>query len=84
MQSNEKIVSQIKEILRPLIPGHIEIKTDADLTADLGLDSLKVMSIIESLEDHLDLSIPINILSEVRTINDLALQIQKLNHKEGN
>jgi len=46
--------------------------------ADLGLDSLKVMKIVESVEDSLDISIPLNILPDVRTVKDFALQIQKL------
>jgi acyl carrier protein len=46
--------------------------------ADLGLDSLKVMKILESVEDRYDISIPLNVLPEVRTVKDFALQIQKL------
>jgi len=30
------------------------------------------------IEDRFDISVPINILSDVRTVRDLVLQIQKL------
>ena len=56
----------------------VEIGEDTDIVADLGLDSLKVMKIVESVEDRLDISIPLNILPDVRTVKDFASQIQKL------
>ena len=52
---------------------------DTDLVADLGLDSLKVMKILESVEDRFDISIPLNVLPDARTVKDFALQIQNLN-----
>ena len=36
------------------------------------------MEILANLEDTFDISIPINVLSEVRSVEDLALQVQKL------
>jgi acyl carrier protein len=50
--------------------------------AELGLDSLKVMKIIENVEDSFDISIPLNILPEVRTVKDLVVQIQKISEGE--
>ena len=49
-----------------------------DLVNDLGLDSVKVMEILETLEDSFDISIPINILPGVRTVKELAAEIQNL------
>ena len=52
---------------------------DLRWVTDLGLDSLKVMKILETVEDNFDISIPLNILPDVRTVEDFVLQIQKLN-----
>ena len=79
MQANSEVLQQILDILKPLVPDGLEITSEMALVADLGLDSLKVMKILESLEDSFDISIPINILSDVRTLRDLELQIQKIN-----
>lgn len=49
-----------------------------DLIADVGLSSLQVMELIEKLEDHFDLSIPLNILPNITTIGDLAAALHKL------
>jgi acyl carrier protein len=51
-----------------------------DLIADVGLSSLQVMELIEKLEDHFDLSIPLNILPNITTIGDLARSLDNLKH----
>ena len=49
------------------------------LVADIGLSSLEVMEFIEKIEDHFDISIPLNILPDVHTIGDLARKVRDLN-----
>ena len=78
MQVYENILEELYKILKPFVPQDFKIGEETDLVADLDLDSLKVMKIVESVEDSLDISIPLNILPEVRTVKDFALQIQKL------
>ena len=78
MQLNKKITKEVIEILRPLVPQGQLINAETDLVADLGLDSLKVMKLVETVEDSFDISIPLNILPDVRTVSDFVLEIQKL------
>jgi acyl carrier protein len=78
MQEQETILEEIYNVLQPFVPQGLAIDEETDMVADLGLDSLKVMKIVESIEDRLDISIPLNILPEVRTVRDFAQQIQKL------
>jgi acyl carrier protein len=78
MTTNDEVIAKILDILIPLVPAGVEITAKTEMTADLGLDSLKVMKILERLEDDFDISIPINILPKIRTIGDLSLQIEKL------
>ena len=49
------------------------------LVADIGLSSLEVMEFIEKIEDHFDISIPLNILPDVNTIGELAKKVRALN-----
>ena len=79
MPDYENIVQALTEILKPFVPQGQAIHEDTDLVADLGLDLLKVMKILESVEDRFDVSIPLNVLPDVRTVKEFALQIQKLN-----
>ena len=78
MQLNEKIINEVTEILKQFVPQGQPINEDTDLVADLGLDSLKVMKLVETVEDRFDISIPLNILPDVRTVSDFVLQIEKI------
>ena len=78
MQTNEDILAQLYRILTPFVPEHQELKVDTDLVADLGLDSMRVMDILAEVEDHFDISIPLNVLPDIRTIGDFASQLRHL------
>ena len=78
MPVDENILKVLYEILTPFVPQGQQITEQTDMIADLGLDSLKVMKIVETVEDGYDISIPLNILPEVRTVGDFAIQIQKI------
>ena len=78
MADYEDILNQLFEMIKPSVKEGRPLEEDTDLVADLGLDSLKVMTLVEEVEDHFDISIPLNILAKVRTIKDFALQLQQL------
>ncbi|CTP94271.1 phosphopantetheine attachment site family protein [Escherichia coli P0304816.5] len=56
----------ILSCLQDLVENGVEIKPDSDLVNDLGLESIKVMDLLMMLEDRFDISIPINILLDVK------------------
>jgi acyl carrier protein len=78
MGAYQDILNQLFEIIKPSVKDGRQLEEDTDLVADLGLDSLKVMTLVEEVEDQFDISIPLNILANVRTIKDFALQLQQL------
>jgi len=82
MQSYQEILSRLYDLLQPMVPEGQGFEEDTDLVADLGLDSMKVMDLLASVEDHFDISVPLNILPEVHTIGDFATQLQKLIKEE--
>ena len=51
---------------------------DTNIARDLGLDSLAVMNFVMQLEDRFDVSMPIDRLAQVQTIDDLAVTITDL------
>jgi acyl carrier protein len=65
--------------LEPLNKNKVELSDTTDLVADIGLSSLEVMELIEKIEDHFDISIPLNILPDVNTVGELARKVQELN-----
>ena len=78
MQDYRELVVKLCDILRPFNEVGIDLKEETDLAADLGLDSLKVLELLVTVEDSFDISIPLNILPDVRTIKDFAEQLQQL------
>jgi len=78
MLSDRELLEQIIAVLRPLAKDGAEITADTDLVDDLSLDSLKIMEVMAEIEDRFDISVPISILSDIRTVRDVILQIQKL------
>lgn len=61
------VMDYILSCLQDLVENGVEIKPDSDLVNDLGLESIKVMDLLMMLEDRFDISIPINILLDVKT-----------------
>ena len=79
MAIDEQILQQIQNMLQQILPENaLRLTVDLNLMNDLDLDSLKVLELLEKLEDAYDISIPINILAEIRTVRDLVEEIEKL------
>jgi acyl carrier protein len=78
MQPNYDILMQVTGMIKSLAPEHPEITGETDLVADLDFDSLKVMKLLEQLEDRFDISVPLNLLPRIRTVEDLTLQLQRI------
>jgi len=63
-------------------------KTAAALTTatrfseDLNFDSLVVMEFVAEVEDAFDISIPLNILPDIATVQDLADAIRRIQAQE--
>jgi acyl carrier protein len=73
-----QILAELRTALASLKQGSVEVTEDTDLLGDLALDSLQVMNLLLSIEDRFDISIPVSILPAVKTVKDLALQIENL------
>ena len=78
MQDYEIILKQIYQLMDPLVDAGTVLKEQTDFVVDLGFDSLKVMKLLEKVEDHYDISIPLNVLPDIQTIKDFAEQLEKL------
>lgn len=48
------------------------------MVQELGLDSMAVMNLLMEIEDEFDVSVPLNVLAEVRTPAQLAQAISEL------
>ncbi len=64
--------------IQRLVPSEKSLSEKTDITTDVSIDSLGVMDLVFALEEEFDVSIPLNILTETRTIGDLASLVKKL------
>ena len=67
-----EIFAELCELLQPFNGDNIELKGSTDISTDLNIDSVSVMDFVMEVEDHFDIDIPLNVLSETRTIDDLT------------
>jgi acyl carrier protein len=79
MAKYQEYLTFMYSALEQLNKKDLNLSETTDLVADIGLSSLEVMEFIEKIEDHFDISIPLNILPDVNTIGELAQKIQELN-----
>ena len=63
---------------RPIEPG-----LDSELMADLGFDSLQVLELVGELEDHFNIAVPLNSLTHIRTVGQIADEVRRLAASEG-
>ena len=78
MPDYNDFLERIFVILKPFAKKGVILNDNSELVTELGLTSLQVMELIEQIEDHFDMSIPLNILPDIRTVHDLATQLEKL------
>lgn len=69
----------IYDVLRPLAREKgVELTETTDFLGDLDLDSMTIMEVLLELEERLDILIPQNVLPDVRTLRDLARELDAL------
>jgi len=78
MPTYKDFLAHIFDVLKPFAKQGVILNEESELVTELGLTSLQVMELIEQLEDRFDMSIPLNILPDIRTVHDLAAQLEKL------
>lgn len=78
MPEYNEILTEIYKVLTPFAKEDQPLNEESELVTDLGLDSMQVMRLLLEIEDHFDISIPINVLPDIRTIRDFAQQLEKI------
>ena len=66
------------EALRVAVNRPVEIDGHTQIVQDLGLDSLAVMNLMLAIEDSFDISIPLNRVAEIVTVDDLVHAVETL------
>lgn len=73
-----KVAAVVREALQAVRPDAVAVAGGADLARELGLDSVQVMDLVMEIEDRLDISVPVEILADARTLDQLCAGIVRL------
>ena len=74
----EVIIFQLCEFLTPFAFNGQTVTEKTDLVADLGLDSLEVMRLLQEVEDGFDITVSPVFVADLHTVKDFALGLQRL------
>jgi acyl carrier protein len=72
----DDIIKVICGLLAPFNTEGKHLAAATDIPAELNIDSVGVLDFIMEVEDHFDIEIPMNVVSDTRTIGDLATYVQ--------
>jgi len=71
MVSDGEIFATLCRLIEPFNTEDVKLERKTDIAADLNIDSVSVMDFVMEVEDEFDIDIPLNILGETRTLDDL-------------
>lgn len=77
MTSRSATFDKLCQLLQPFNASGVKLTPETDISADLNIDSVSVMDFVMEVEDAFDIEIPLNVLSETRTIADLVRVVDR-------
>jgi acyl carrier protein len=76
--SEDDLEGRVLAMLGPHVRSGIEPRPDTDIVADAGMDSVAVMDFVLDLEEGFDVTIPLDRLSDVRTVSDVVREVREI------
>lgn len=76
--ADKEVFDKLCELLEPFNKKELTLSNDTDISADLEIDSVAVLDFIMEVEDEYDVSLPMDRISEIRTIGELVDAIGQL------
>lgn len=72
------ILEQVRTLITPFNKKGIEVTAATHFAADLELDSLAVMDLLAAIEDHFDITVPLNRLPDLETVGQVADAVEEI------
>ena len=76
--SHEGIRERIYVLVTSYNKKSITLHPDTAFSGDLELDSLTVMDMVATIEDEFDIVLPLNLLPDLETIQQVAEAVKKI------
>ncbi|HEX7484702.1 MAG TPA: acyl carrier protein [Vicinamibacterales bacterium] len=65
-------------VLRRVCRRPVELETHSSLAADLGFDSLQTLEFVAELEDHFNITVPIDRVPRIQTVGEAVSCVRSL------
>jgi acyl carrier protein len=82
-EDDDLVFRRICTLLEPFNAKGVKLSRAIDLVADLEVDSVSVLDLVMDIEDYYDISIPVNTISETKTIGQLVDAIHAIKGQQG-
>lgn len=76
--SRQEIFNQICTLLAPFNKKGIALSGNTSFSVDLDLDSLTVMDFVAALEDHFDITVPLNRLPDLERVGQVTDAVSEI------
>ncbi len=74
----DEIMQLLCDRLSGLTNTDAQITPETNMISQLSIDSIKLLNLIMEIEDTFDVSIPINALTDIHTVRELADLVHKI------
>lgn len=78
----EHTLEQLKKVIAPYNKKNVPLNPDTTFAADLDLDSLTIMDLVAAIEDEWDIVLPLNMLPDLETLQQVADLVDKIRDKK--
>jgi acyl carrier protein len=68
---DDQLYHEVCAILERYRPAHVQLTPATELSGELNIDSVAAMDLIMEIEDKFGIDIPINLVSDLRNLQDL-------------
>jgi len=72
MATKESVEGDIIRLLGEKIESDLTLTAETNIVADTGLDSVSVMDFVFELEDEFGITVPLDRISDVKTVGELT------------
>lgn len=81
-EDDDLVFRKICTLLEPINEKGVKLTRETDFIADLEAESVAVLDVVMEIEDNYDISIPVNVISEIRTVGELVDTIHDIKKQD--
>lgn len=76
--AKQETLETIYALIKPINRKNVDLKPASTFATDLELDSLTVMDLVAEIEDEFDIVLPLNMLPDLETIEQVSDAVEKI------